>query len=63
MNPKFRTLFVICGSVTLALLILQVVITFPDVSAKGILLNALPALFFYFLAYKTYHESKDGELM
>lgn len=63
MNPKFRILFLICGTVALLLLIAQVIITFPDVSAKGVLLNTLPALFFYFLAYKTYHEHKDGELM
>ncbi|WP_184548954.1 hypothetical protein [Mucilaginibacter sp. FT3.2] len=63
MNPKFRNLFIIGGSVALLLLIIQIIITYPDVSAKGILLNALPALFLYFLAYKTYHEHKDGELM
>lgn len=63
MNPKFRNLFIIGGSVALLLLIVQIIITYPDVSAKGVLLNALPALLLYFLAYKTYHEHKDGELM
>ncbi len=63
MNPKFRNLFLIGGTVALLLLIVQVITTFPDVSPKWILLNALPALALYFLAYKTYHEHKDGELM
>jgi hypothetical protein len=41
----------------------QVIVTYPDVSPKGVLLNTLPALLFYYLAYKTYHEKKDNELM
>jgi hypothetical protein len=63
MNPKFRNLFIIGGTVALLLLIVQAIITYPEISMLGILLNALPALFLYYLAYKTYHEHKDGELM
>ncbi|QEC78249.1 MULTISPECIES: hypothetical protein [Mucilaginibacter] len=63
MNPKFRNLFIIGGSVALVLLIIQVFMTYPDINAVNILLNALPALVLYYLAYKTYHEHKDGELM
>jgi hypothetical protein len=63
MNPKYRNLFLIGGSVALLILIVQVIITYPYMDAKNILLNALPALLLYFLAYKTYHEHKDGELM
>ncbi|WDF76027.1 hypothetical protein ACFGVS_28810 [Mucilaginibacter sp. AW1-7] len=63
MNPKFRNLFIVGGSVALVLLIIQVFMTYPDINAVNILLNALPALVLYYLAYKTYHEHKDGELM
>jgi hypothetical protein len=63
MNPKFRNLYIIGGSIALLLLIVQAIITYPDISMLGILLNALPALLLYYLAYKTYHEHKDGELM
>ncbi|WP_295714026.1 hypothetical protein [Mucilaginibacter sp.] len=63
MNPKFRNLFLIGGTIALLILIIQVIMTYPYMSAEGILLNAIPALLLYYLAYKTYHEHKDGELM
>lgn len=63
MNPKFRYLYITIGVVLLISLIVQVIMTYPDVSPKGVLLNALPALLFFYLAYKTYHEKKDSELM
>jgi hypothetical protein len=37
--------------------------TYPEISAQGVPLDALPSLVFYYLAYKTYHEKKDSELM
>ena len=63
MNPKFRYLYITIGSVILISLIVQVIVTYPDLSLKGVLLNALPSLLFFYLAYKTYHEKKDNELM
>ena len=63
MNPKFRILYIIIGALLLVSLIVEVIITYPEVSPKGVLLNALPALLFFYLAYKTYHEKKDNELM
>jgi uncharacterized membrane protein len=63
MNPKFRYLYIIAGSVALVLLIVQIITTYPDVSLMEVLLNALPSLLFYYLAYKTYHEKQDSELM
>ncbi|MDN5288435.1 MAG: hypothetical protein JWR38_4709 [Mucilaginibacter sp.] len=63
MNPKYRYLYIIIGSILLVMLIVQIVMTYPDVSAQGVLLDALPSLLFYYLAYKTYHEKKDSELM
>jgi hypothetical protein len=63
MNPKFRNLFIIGGTVALVLLIVQAIMTYPNLNATNILINALPALVLYYLAYKTYHEHNDGELM
>ncbi|MBB6110514.1 hypothetical protein [Mucilaginibacter lappiensis] len=63
MNPKFRYLYIAIGGVLLILLIVQVIVTYPEVNAQNVLLNALPALLFFYLAYKTYHEKKDSELM
>ncbi|MEN0055333.1 MAG: hypothetical protein AAGC65_16780 [Mucilaginibacter sp.] len=63
MNPKFRLLYIIIGTLLLISLLVEVFITYPEVSPKGVLLNALPALLFFYLAYKTYHEKKDNELM
>ena len=63
MNPKFRLLYIIIGALLLISLLVEVVMTYPEVSPKGVLLNAMPALLFFYLAYKTYHEKKDNELM
>jgi len=63
MNPKFRNLYIIIGILLLISLVVEVITTYPEVSPKGVLLNALPALLFFYLAYKTYHEKKDNELM
>ena len=63
MNPKFRLLYIIIGALLLISLLVEVIMTYPEVSPKGVLLNAMPALLFFYLAYKTYHEKKDNELM
>jgi hypothetical protein len=63
MNPKFRFLYTIIGVLLLISLVVEVIMTYPEVSPKGVLLNAVPALLFFYLAYKTYHEKKDNELM
>lgn len=63
MNPKFRYLYISIGSLLFISLIVQVIITYPEVSPQNVLLNALPSLLFFYLAYKTYHEKKDSELM
>jgi hypothetical protein len=63
MNPKFRYLYIAIGGLLLISLIVQVIITYPEVNPKNVLLNAVPSLLFFYLAYKTYHEKKDSELM
>lgn len=45
------------------LVIYQFFTTYPVLNYPRIGLNMVFALFFYYLAYKTYHEKKDQELM
>lgn len=63
MNPKFLVLYLTAGSLALILIIYQVISTYPILNIGRIALNSIISLFFYYLAYKTYHEKKDKELM
>ena len=63
MNPKYLILYFIAATVALILVIYQAISTYPDLNMTGIILNTIISLFFYYLAYKTYHEKKDKELM
>jgi hypothetical protein len=63
MNHKYLILYLIAATLASLLGIYQIIATFPALNIGGIALNALIALFFYYLAYKTYHEKKDKELM
>jgi hypothetical protein len=63
MNPKFLILYIIAGSIALLFAVYQVIKTYPVLNIGVIAVNLLLSLFFYYLAYKTYHEKKDKELM
>lgn len=63
MNPKFKTLYIIAGSLALGLAVYQVFTDKPSINVPRMALNLVMSLFFYYLAYKTYHEKKDKELM
>ncbi len=63
MNPKFMILYLIAATFALILALYQAFLTYPILNYSGIILNSVIALFFYYLAYKTYHEKKDSELM
>jgi hypothetical protein len=63
MNPKFLVLYLIAGTLALILVIYQVVASYPTLNIGRIALNSILSLFFFYLAYKTYHEKKDKELM
>jgi hypothetical protein len=63
MNPKFLVLYLIAGTLALILVIYQGITTYPSLNFGRIALNLVMSLFFYYLAYKTYHEKKDKELM
>ena len=63
MNPKYLVLYVIAGTLALGLAIYQVFITYPILNYGRVALDVIIAFFFYYLAYKTYHEKKDQDLM
>jgi hypothetical protein len=63
MNPKVLVLYVIAGVLSLLLIIYQLVSEYPNPYMPRIILNIIMCLVFFYLAYKTYHEKKDKELM
>ncbi|MFA6084542.1 hypothetical protein [Mucilaginibacter sp.] len=63
MSGKFFYLYLIGGTVALALLIYEIIAAYPNVKSQGALFYILPTVLLYYMAYKTYHVKKDGELM
>jgi hypothetical protein len=64
MNRKFLALYLIAGTLALLLTVYQLVKTYPVFDNIGVIaINLLMCIFFFYLAYKTYHEKKDKELM
>jgi len=63
MNRKYLVLYLIAGTLALVMVVYQLIRSHQSPDAGRIILNAVIALFFYYLAYKTYHEKKDKELM
>jgi hypothetical protein len=63
MNQKYLVLYLIAATLALLLVIYQGITTYPSINYSRLGLNVIISLFFYYLAYKTYHEKKDQELM
>jgi hypothetical protein len=63
MNPKFKILYIVAGTLALLLIIYQLFTDSHFTNVPRLILNIFMCLFFYYLAYKTYHEKKDKELM
>lgn len=63
MNPKYLVLYLIAATLALGLAIYLLITTDPTDTYGRIALDVIISLFFYYLAYKTYHEKKDQELM
>jgi len=63
MSNKFFYLYLIGGTIGAALLVYDVITTYPKLGFGNLALDFLPAVFLYYLAYKTYHEKKDKEMM
>jgi hypothetical protein len=63
MNPKYLVLYLAAGTIALIMVIYQLITTHGEFNTERCVLNSAIGLFFYYLAYKTYHEKKDKELM
>jgi hypothetical protein len=56
-------LYLVVGVLELIWVGYKVITTYPDVNVGRLLIHAFIALYFLYMAYKTYHEKKDKELM
>ncbi len=63
MSFKFFYLYLIGGTVVLALLIYQVIVNRDNLSISGVLFNVIPIILLYYLAFKVYQEKKHKDLM
>jgi hypothetical protein len=63
MSGKFFYLYLIGGTVALALLVYSIISAYPDYNGNGAFFYLLPTLLLYYMAYKTWHVKNDGELM
>ena len=63
MSKKFFYLYLIGGMVAFILLVYQLVATYPNVKYGGALFYIIPTVLLFYMAFKTYHVKKDGELM
>ena len=62
MSYKFFYLYLVGGTIALILLIYQL-IAYPAVNRLDIILNAIPVLLLYYIAYKVRREKEDKDLM
>lgn len=64
MKNKFFYLYLAGALLAIGLLTRDIISTYPKTPAIGdILLDAVPAILFFYLAFKTYREKKDSDLM
>jgi hypothetical protein len=63
MSGKFFFLYLVGGTVALALLVYSIMTAYPDFNQGGAFFYLIPTLLLYYMAFKTYHEKKDGDLM
>ena len=63
MSYKFFYLYLAGGSVALLLLIYQIVTNYPDISTAAVLVNVIPVILFYYMAYKVRREKQDKDMM
>jgi len=63
MNKKYLILYIVAGTIVVLLGTYKFIAAYPDFSIFRTLLHLVIAIVFYYMAYKTYHEKKDSELM
>jgi hypothetical protein len=63
MSGKFFYLYLVGGTVALALLVYSIIAAYPEVNGSGAFFYVIPTLALYYMAYKTWHVKNDSELM
>ncbi|MCQ6959006.1 hypothetical protein [Mucilaginibacter aquariorum] len=63
MSGKFFYLYLVGGTVALALLVYSIIAAYPEVNSSGAFFYVIPTLLLYYMAYKTWHVKNDSELM
>ena len=63
MGSKFFYLYFVGGTIALLLLIYQVVTYYPALNDIALVLNAIPVVLLYYMAYKVRREKDDKDLM
>ncbi|WP_259066437.1 hypothetical protein HDF24_21960 [Mucilaginibacter sp. X4EP1] len=63
MSAKYFVLYLIAATLALVWVAYQAYATYPQLNISKLIVYSVIALFFYYLAFKTYHEKKDKELM
>ncbi|WP_183580076.1 hypothetical protein HDF18_25265 [Mucilaginibacter sp. X5P1] len=63
MSKKFFYLYLIVGIIAVILLVKDIITAYPSmIATRDIAYDALPAILFFYLAFKTYQEKNDQEL-
>ena len=63
MANKYFYLYLTLAIAGLCIVIYEIVTQYPYVDYESVSGEALPGILMAYLAYKSYHEKKDGELM
>ena len=63
MGYRFFYLYLAGGTIAFLLLIYQLVTYYPLLNDIGIILNAIPVILLFYMAYKVYREKKDHDMM
>jgi len=63
MSYRFFYLYLAGGTIALLFLIYQVIAYYPDPNGMGIIVNLVPVVLLYYMAYKVRREKEDKDLM
>jgi len=63
MSSRYFMLYLIAAIIATIVVVYEVFSTYPDINTGKLAISAIIDVFFYYLAFKTYHEKKDKELM
>ena len=63
MRFKPYYLYLAGGTIALAIVAYEFVVYFAAITLTEMFLSALPVFIFYYLAFRSYHETEDHDLM